>query len=249
MVVWSLSRERLFAECPLAFYLHRVASEKGALEDAPAMVREWYARRRLQWSHHYARKVVSTAVRDFFLSGQDADIAGSVRRRVARERHAALRGETGAPQWLDPENVGNAVEDLLRSPYLPRLMERLKRVHPIEKVRLPEVCRAELAGVELCAAPILAWREERDCVFLLFESHESVDTVLCRWALEHLKLGPDRVRFLRWDGREEPAMRLGFSTELDHILASAARMYAGPYPATGDRSRCARCRFRGCCGA
>ena len=221
------------------------------LPDAPEQVREWRARCRIQWSHHYARNIVSTALRDFFMSGGDADIVGTVRRRVARDRHAALRGEALPdgyfPQWMDPENVVPAVEDLLGSAYLPRLLDRLKKVRPIARVRLPGVCTAELAGVRLCAVPILAWREELDCVFLRFEAHESVDTVLCRFALERLKLGPDRVRFLGWDGREEPAMRLEFSTELDHILASASRMYEGIYPKTTDLSRCARCRFRGCC--
>jgi len=157
-------------------------------------------------------------------------------------------GEDGRfPMWMDPENVTAAVNDLLGNPFLPDLLKRLRRIRPIDRIRLPEPCASELAGVRLTAAPILAWREGVDCRFLTFESHGSVDTVLCRFALERLKLGPDRVNFLRWDGREEPAMRLDFSAELDHIAVSAARMYNGDYPKTADRAVCARCRYRDCC--
>lgn len=241
----------MFAECPRAFWCYCIASEKGMLPDAPPLDRERYLRRRIQWSHHYARHIVTAAMRDFFCYGGDPEIAGPVLRRMARDRRAASRGEAGEdgayPMWMDPENVPAAVNDLLGNPFLPRLLKMLCLVRPIERVRLPEPCTSELAGMRLCAAPILAWREGEFCRFLTFESHASVDTVLCRFALESLKIGPRRVTFLRWDGREEPAMRLDFSAELDHICASAARMYNGDYPQTTDRSVCARCRFRGCC--
>ena len=241
----------MFAECPRAFYWYGIGSAGGELPDAPPRLRELYLRRYIQWSHHYARNVVSAAMRDFFYRNGEPEIAGPVLRRLARDRRAAARGEPGEdgrfPMWMDPENVTAAVNDLLGSPFLPDLLKKLRLIRPIDRIRLPEPCASELAGVRLTAAPILAWREDVDCRFLTFESHESVDTVLCRYALERLKLGPDRVHFLRWDGREEPAMRLDFSAELDHIAVSAARMYNGDYPKTADRAVCARCRYRDCC--
>ncbi len=243
----------MFAECPHALYLYQAAHEAGAVEHASERLRELRVCSRSRWSYQYARDAVAAALRDFFYYGDSENVVGRVLRKLARDRYAAGEGRDlagdGPPVLLDPENAESAVRDLLNAPFLPELLELLKKIRPIDRVPIPVPLKTVLADLTLYAAPVLAYRDGMDCCFLTFESHAAIDTVLCRYALVQLKLPPVRVHFLRYDGKRESAMRLDFSAELDHIVYAARRMYAGNYPKTADRSRCARCRFRVCCDA
>lgn len=236
----------MFAECPHALDLYRSAYAEGASPDAPAWLRRRYVACRMQTAHQYARSAVASALREFFYYQSTDNVTGRVLRRLARDQYAAGRGE--APGMIiDPENAEGEVRALLANPYLPELLDLLRQIRPIDKVMIPIPVMTELAGLTLCAAPVLAFRDGLKCYFLTFESHVSIDTVLSRYALLQWKIPPARVYFLRYDGRKEAAMRLEFSTELDHIFYSARRMYAGDYPRTTDKSVCAKCRFRFCC--
>ncbi len=250
-IFWSLSRERLFAFCPRAMYLRYIAPAEVPEGELTPLEEERRFCRRIRPSGNYARSVVLSALRDIFYCGNGTSFAALVLRRLARDRHAAERGEnltdSEFPVWSDPENLEAAVQDLLKQPFLPELLETLKRVRPIDRIRLPEVLQAVLADVILYAGPILAWREGARCCILTFESHESVDTILSFYMLNVLKIPPVRVYFLRYDGRREEAMRIAFSLELDHLVYSAGRMYSGVYPCCQDRSRCRKCAFRNCC--
>lgn len=235
----------MFAECPYALHLYCEAYEKGASPDASPLLRQRYLCCRISSSHQYARDTVATALREFFYYSSTDQVTGWVLRRLARDQHLAGRGEAGG--WLDPENVEGAVRDLLQNPFLPELLERLRKVRPIDRVLVPVPIMTELAGLTLCAAPVLAFREGLLCWFLTFENHPSIDTVISRYALARLKLPPARVRFLRFDGSEQDTSALDFSMELDHIFYSAGEMFSGICPKTADRSVCRKCRFRFCC--
>lgn len=241
----------MFAECPHALYLYRTAHEEGASADAPERLRRRYIASRSLLSYQYARSAVAAALREFFYYGATDNVPGWVLRKLARDRFAAGEGRDltgdGPPVLLDPENAEGEVRALLANPFLPELLTLLKKVRPIDKVLVPVPVMTGLADLQLCAAPVLAFREGLLGWFLTFESHASIDTVLCRYALTQLRIPPARVKFLRFNGTVEEAMRLDFSAELDHIIYSARRMYSGLYPRTTDRSVCARCRFRFCC--
>ncbi len=241
----------MFAECPYALYLYRMAHAEGASPDAPVWLQRLYAASRMQTAYHYARTAVASALREFFYYSSTDNVTGWVLRRLARDRYAAGRGEdpggNGYPMLLDPENAEAEVRALLANPFLPELLELLRKVRPIDKELIPVPVMTELADLTLCAAPVLAYRDGLKCRFLTFESHASIDTVLSRYALLQLRLPPARVQFLRYNGVLEDAMRLDFSAELDHIVYSARRMFSGECGKTMDRSVCSRCRFRFCC--
>ena len=245
MNIWSLSREKMFAECPHALSLYRTAYADGASPDAPVWLRRRYFASRMQTAHQYARTAVASALRDFFYYQSTDNVPGRVLRHLARDQYAAGRGE--APGLIDPENAEAEVRALLANPFLPELLDLLRQVRPVDKVMIPIPVMTELADLTLCAAPVLAFRDGVKCCFLTFESHASIDTVLSRYALLQLRLPPARVQFLRFSGDQDEAMRLDFSAELDHIIYSARRMYSGECGKTTDRSVCQRCRFRFCC--
>ncbi|MBQ7393232.1 MAG: hypothetical protein IJV89_02625 [Lentisphaeria bacterium] len=242
----------MFAECPHSLYLYRTACVDGAHPDAPVWLRRQYECCRMQTAYYYARTAVGSALREFFYYRSTDNVVGHVLRQLNRDRYAAGRGEapagTGFLRVLDPENAEGEVRALLANPFLPELLAILRKVRPIDRIMIKLPVMTSLADLTLCAAPVLAYRTEGKCRFLTFEDHASIDTVLSRYALVDLRLVPERVEFLRYDGTVKPALRLDFSAELDHIVYSARRMYGEEHPRTGDRSVCQRCRFRFCCG-
>ncbi len=208
----------------------------------------------------------------------EEDLAGHFFRRLRREWRSMVLGEHlgdhKAPMlsrfYYSPgerNHLAAEVEEeaarLLALPALAELLERLKRVAPIDRLPLARPLAIDLAGLTVYGAPVLAFRDGNKVVFL--EVHRAgAETVAPAaplihryYALGHLKITPERVLSWHLDCAEgditEPPVDL--SGAIDRIRRSAAEMLdclrpdgsAAGTDFAANPEACGNCRFRKYC--
>ena len=157
---WSVSRERLFDECPRKYYFHYYLSWGGWERSAPLVAREAFKLKRLVplalWRGQLVHYVVSKVLQSMKVKGRVPDRA-EVERYTAERFEAQLEFSRGRRYLTEPKKRGDRIE----VDWLALVDHEYGR--EIEEAHLERARRECLQGIEgLYSSPILPRIEQSD---------------------------------------------------------------------------------------
>ncbi len=276
---WSLRRRRIFEECRRRYFLTFHAAAGGSDPDSPPEARELHRLATLLEPDEYLLRLLTGEIRALFQEQPETgDAPPSLEQLLLRRFHREYgdmlfgRCETDhklpmlAPLHSGTASAGELGRDLERkltaaAVRCAPLMERLREIPAERRRALPVPIAVRVNELTCYATPFLCWMED-GLLYLADAAKDEAGLLLHRFfALEALRIPPERVRSLHFDafaGTLTPSDGdLNLSRAMRQLFASAAAMRNCLLPDGGAaradfpaaEGRCRRCHFERYCSS
>jgi hypothetical protein len=203
---WSVSRDRLFRNCPRAYYYHYYGARGGWEAGAPAAARDLYVLRNLSTRHQWVGSMVHRVLEAVLVGlregrpmrhGEAAErLTNLMRFRWRRSRAGAYREapklggllehEYGIPvRDADWRALHQGARRALDAAYTLGIFERLAAIRREDWLGVERLDSFELDGVPVYAVPDLAFREGERVVIVDWKTggEDDVDALGVRFQL------------------------------------------------------------------